>query len=61
MKDKSVIKWLYNITEKNRINILILLIVQALLGVSSVYYATLLSHVIDNAVDKNKHGFFYIF
>ena len=33
MKDKSVIKWLYNITGKNRINILILLIVQALLGI----------------------------
>lgn len=59
MKDKSIIKWLYGIIGKNRINIVILIALQVITGAMGVYYAILLRDVIDNAVEKNKSQFFF--
>ncbi|MGN1481194.1 ABC transporter ATP-binding protein [Porcipelethomonas sp.] len=56
MKNSSL-KWLNSVTGKKKIYIVILLIVQAALGISSVFYALLLRNIIDFAVDKNRTGF----
>ncbi len=55
--DKEV-KWLYDIADTKKRYVVILIILQTLLSVSSVIYALLLRNAIDEAVAKNRDGFF---
>lgn len=55
------LKWLYEVTGKKKIGIVLLLVIQTILGVSSVCYALLLRNIIDHAVDKDRSGFFAFF
>lgn len=57
----SSLKWLSAVAGKRKIYIVVLLLVQAALGISGVFYALLLRNIIDNAVAKNKSGFFAFF
>ncbi|MGM9937334.1 MAG: ABC transporter ATP-binding protein [Candidatus Ornithomonoglobus sp.] len=57
MKNNSAIKWLWNITGKKKIYIVILLAVQAVLGASSIFYAFFLRNIIDCASEKDSKGF----
>ncbi len=54
----SALKWLSNVTGKKKIYIVILLVIQSVLGISSVVYALLLRNIIDAAVDKKEKYFF---
>lgn len=54
----SALKWLNTVTGKKKIYIVILLVIQAALGISSVIYALLLRNIIDAAVAKNEKYFF---
>lgn len=55
--DKEV-KWLYNIADTKKRYVVVLIMLQTLLSVSSVIYALLLRNAIDEAVAKNRDGFF---
>lgn len=57
MKNKTALKWLWDITGKKKIYIVILLAVQAVLGASSVFYALFLRSIIDCATEKDSEGF----
>ena len=57
MKKNSAIKWLWKITGKKKIYIVILLAVQAVLGASSIFYALFLRNIIDCAAEKDSKGF----
>ena len=54
----SALKWLSNVTGKKKIYIVILLVIQAALGISSVIYALFLRNIIDAAAEKNERNFF---
>lgn len=56
---KSALKWLSNVIGKKKIYIALLLMIQAILGVSSVLYALLLRNVIDSAASKDSRGFIF--
>lgn len=60
MKDPTV-KWLWKVVGRHKLNIALLLFIQATLGISSVIFALVLRYVIDNASDGSKHGFFSCF
>lgn len=53
----STLKWLYGVTGKQKRGIMLLLLVQVLLGLMSVFYALFLKNIIDAAVEKNRWGF----
>ena len=53
----NILKWLSKITGKHKFKVLILAVIQAVLGGSSVLYALLLRNTIDNAAEKNQSGF----
>lgn len=55
--DKEV-KWLYDIADTKKRYVMVLIMLQTLLSVSSVIYALLLRNAIDEAVAKNRDGFF---
>ena len=57
MKNNSAIKWLWNITGRKKIYIVILLAVQVVLGASSVFYALFLRNIIDSAAGGDADGF----
>ena len=50
-------KWLYQVTGRKKLNVLLLMIVQALNGGSGVLYALLLRNIVDSATDKNLSRF----
>ena len=52
------VKWLYDITNTKKRYVGILVFLQTLLSVSGVVYALLLRNGIDEAVAKNRNGFF---
>ena len=54
-------KWLYNVIGRRKWLIVLLLLIQSLIGGSSVVYALLLKRIIDNAVSGNKNGFIAFF
>lgn len=61
MKNKLVnkeVKWLYDITDSKKRYVGILVLLQTFLSVSGVIYALLLRNAIDEAVAKNRNGFF---
>ncbi len=55
--DKEV-KWLYDIADTKKRYVVVLIMLQTLLSVSGVIYALLLRNAIDEAVAKNRDGFF---
>ena len=55
----STLRWISGVAARRKFYIVILLIVQIMLGISSVFYAVILRDVIDEAVAKNRQGFFY--
>lgn len=57
----NTLKWLSDVVEKYKINILILSLMQAILGGSSIIYALFLRNGIDKATEKNKSGFMIAF
>lgn len=59
MKNSSTLHWLSSVTGKRRLYIFFLLLIQGLLGASSVGYAVILRHAIDKAVDKDGQGFVF--
>jgi ATP-binding cassette subfamily B protein len=58
MKNNAV-KWLYAVTGRKKLNILWLMIVQALHGVSGVLYALLLRNIVDSAVGRDSSDFWF--
>lgn len=52
-KDIDTLKYISKVSGKNKIHIVTLLLVQIILGASSVFYALLLREVIDHAIDKD--------
>ena len=57
----NILKWLSKVTGKHKFKVLILAVIQAVLGGSSVLYALLLRNTIDNATEKNQSGFLLSF
>ena len=57
----NILKWLSVVTGKHKFKVLILAVIQAVLGGSSVLYALLLRNTIDNAAEKNQSGFLLSF
>lgn len=58
MKKSSSIKWLYEVTGKQKISIILLTVMQMISGISSVIFAFFLRGAIDNATSNNRPGFF---
>ena len=56
--EKNALKWLYAVPGKRKIYVLLLIAVQAIHGVSGVFYALLLRNLVDAAVAGNKDDFF---
>ncbi len=54
----STLKWLYEVTGKKKAGIMLLLLVQMVLGLMSVFYALFLRNIIDAAVEKDRLEFF---
>lgn len=53
------LRWINEVAERKKLYIGILLLVQIVLGISSVFYAVILKGIIDEAVEKNHQGFFF--
>ena len=51
-------KWIYDIADTKKRYVVVLIMLQTLLSISSVIYALLLRNAIDEAVAKNRDGFF---
>lgn len=54
---KNVLKYLNQVTGKNKVYIVLLVIIQSVLGICSVYYALCLRNLVNEAVSKNLAGF----
>lgn len=54
----STLRWISHVAVGKKLYIGILLLVQMVLGIISVFYAVILRNVIDEAVVKNRQGFF---
>lgn len=61
MKKTSSIKWLLNVIEKQKFNIILLTAIQTVLGISSVIFAFILRSIIDSATSRNRSDFFSFF
>lgn len=55
---RSTLLWMSRVAGNAKIYIGVLLIVQAVLGISSVFYAMLLREIVNAAVASDRHGFF---
>ena len=55
----STLCWISDVASRKKLYIGILLLVQMVLGISSVFYAVILRDVIDKAVEKDCQGFFF--
>ena len=57
----NVIQWLYTVTGKQKIAVVLLIMIQALHGGSGVVYAIFLRNIVDNAVNHDTDAFlFYV-
>lgn len=56
---KSALNWLSAVIGKKKIYIALLLLMQAILGAISVFYALILRNIIDCAAEKDSHGFVF--
>lgn len=54
---KSAVKWLYSVSGRKKLGILILVLLEALYGGSGVLYALLLRNIVDCAASRELHGF----
>lgn len=61
MKNRSALIWLCRVTGKFKIFIIVLIVIQALTGISSVVFADFLRKIIDSATDTDKENFFRYF
>ena len=59
MSNKKALKWIMNISKKQKIKMLVLIISNALFSVLSILFAFAIKGVIDGAVDGNKNGFIF--
>lgn len=59
MKKSSSIKWLLKVVGKQKFSIILLTIIQAVLGISSVIFAVILRNIVDSAASRNRSGFFF--
>lgn len=59
MKKSSSIKWLLKVVGKQKYSIILLTIIQAVLGISSVIFAVILRNIVDSAASRNRSGFFF--
>lgn len=59
MEKSSSIKWLLAVIGKRKISIILLTIIQAAFGISSVVFAVFLQRIIDCATTQNQNGFFF--
>lgn len=57
----TALKWLNTVTGKKKIYIGILLVIQAALGISSVFSALILRNIIDAATARDRHSFLAYF
>lgn len=58
INNSSTLRWISYVAGRKKLYIGILLLVQMVLGISSVLYAVILRDIIDEAVKKNRQGFF---
>lgn len=56
--NRQTLRWLFKVTGRNKVKMVFLLLVQVILGISSVGFAWLLRGVIDSAVIKDTRGFY---
>lgn len=61
INNKTARKWIIRATGKVKIYIVLLIIIQALIGISSVWYAIILRDIIDAAVARSEIGFQHYF
>jgi len=57
----STLRWLWTVPGKKKLNILFLIVVQALHGASGVVYALFLRGIVDSAADHDSAGFWRYF
>ena len=57
MKKNKTIRWIFTVTGKKKIYILLLILIQILHGGSGVLYALLLRNIVDSAVSENTNDF----
>lgn len=55
--NRASLHFIWEVSGKYKMNIVFLLLIQGLLGISGVWYAMLLRNIIDEAVCKNRDGF----
>lgn len=55
--DRRVLAWIWQVSDKEKRNIVFLVLIQSFLGISSVFYAWLFRDVIDTAVSQNLEDF----
>ena len=58
-ENTATLHWLYEVAGKGKLNIILLLLIQMLLGGIGVYYAVVLRNLVDAAVGKNRQAFFF--
>ena len=57
MKNNNSLKWLWTVSGKKKLYIVVLMAAQAASGLLSVVFALVLKSIIDRAVDKDVIGF----
>ena len=57
MKKNNTVKWLFSVPGRNKLYILALMFVQAIVGASGVLYAVLLKDMVDSATRHDAHSF----
>ena len=55
---KTTLKWINDVTGSSRLLVLLLVILQALLSLTSIFYALILRRIINAAVDGERQMFF---
>lgn len=59
MKNNNTLKWLISVPKKKNLYIIVLMIVQAITSFSGVFYALLLSRIVDSAAEHNTEAFWH--
>lgn len=57
MEKNKTLRWLWNVTGKQKLNVLLLMILHGVYGGSGVLYALLLRNIVDCATNSDKSGF----
>lgn len=56
-RNRPILLWVNDVVGKTRLQIIGLTVIQAALGINSVFYAMCLREIINSAVDGDRHGF----